>query len=460
MTGSLSLATAPNTPHRRIWLAFFVYAALMALFVQLILLPHIFPAWHAGDGMLAGGDWSWFHHIAVDLAQKIDGQGWTAWELRPQAQAPAGIAAAIYALTTPKPWTVIPINAALHATAGVILLQIIMYFLPNWRLALVTISPLVLYPSAMIWYTQIHKDGYSIAGFLAFTLGWIQMARMESWKSGWWPPVRAILWILVGAGLVWVVRPYSVQIMQALTVVLALGLTFTFLVRTVRQRTSWRQAIVMLILVWAIVVGITPLTKGGLYREFVEGTSGVIESPQTSLSWSTSAWLPTFLEDEFFTLADSRYGYTTGYPDAKSNIDIHIVFHNATDVVAYLPRATQIVFLAPFPTQWFGQGSYPANTMMRRISALEMIGIYITLPFLLYGIWRWRRRIEIWVIITLCTGMMLVYGLVVANVGTLYRMRYGYMMTLVALGVAAGLALWQDVRQKRAPHTFAFRSTD
>jgi len=36
--------------------------------------------------------------------------------------------------------------------------------------------------------------------------------------------------------------------------------------------------------------------------------------------------------------------------------------------------------------------------------------------------------------------MMLVYGSVICNVGTLYRMRYGYITVLVALGIAGLLA--------------------
>jgi len=112
-----------QTPLWRLWCIFFVYTASIALMVQLILLPKIFPAWHAGDGLLIGIDCYSFHNIAVDLAKKIHAQGWSAWELRPDGQASAGIAGAVYALTVPKPWIVIPINAALHATATLLYLQ-------------------------------------------------------------------------------------------------------------------------------------------------------------------------------------------------------------------------------------------------------------------------------------------------------------------------------------------------
>jgi hypothetical protein len=70
------------TPVGRLWLVFFAYAAGVAAFVQLILLPFIFPAWHSGHGLLAGGDWPWFHQIAAELAEKIQVQGWSAWLAR------------------------------------------------------------------------------------------------------------------------------------------------------------------------------------------------------------------------------------------------------------------------------------------------------------------------------------------------------------------------------------------
>jgi len=113
----------PN--YGRIGLLFFLYPLLAALLVQLVILPYVFPKWNAGDGILAGGDWYMFHQQAVSLAREIHAQGWSVWELRPQGQAPVGIAAAIYALTLPKPWTLIPLNAALHAAAVMLLFLII-----------------------------------------------------------------------------------------------------------------------------------------------------------------------------------------------------------------------------------------------------------------------------------------------------------------------------------------------
>ena len=54
----------------RVWLVLFVVASLVAVMVQLVILPYIFPGWDAGHGLLAGGDWVTFHQMAVAQANK------------------------------------------------------------------------------------------------------------------------------------------------------------------------------------------------------------------------------------------------------------------------------------------------------------------------------------------------------------------------------------------------------
>lgn len=71
------------------------------------------------------------------------------WELRAQRHAPAGIAAAIYAVSLPEPWVLIPINAALHAGATVILIFIIRIYVSDYNKALLCVSLFFFYPSAM-----------------------------------------------------------------------------------------------------------------------------------------------------------------------------------------------------------------------------------------------------------------------------------------------------------------------
>lgn len=448
MIKAISYDIENQTPLWRLWCIFFAYTASIALMVQLILLPKIFPAWHAGDGLLIGIDCYSFHHIAVDLAQKIHAQGWSAWELRPDAQTSAGIAGAVYALTVPKPWIVIPINAALHATATLLLLRIVQIFLPNWRKALWCVLPFLLYPSAMTWYTQNHKDGYFILGSFMFIYGWILLAQPEAWRNVWWRPLTAVFFVFFGVVLVWIVRPYGVQMMQGVGVVLALLLTVIFVISGARGQIAWQKAIVGMFMAWAVVVVMTPLTKKGGISTV--GPASVHEKvPESAFLWKESDVIPSFLENKFYALVEVRKGFNSTYPNAGSNIDINVSFHSVLEIIIYLPRAAGIAFLSPFPSQWFKQGTRPANTMMRRISAIEMVGVYLAFIFLPYAIWHWRRRVEIWLILSFCSGMMLIYAIGICNIGTLYRVRYGYLMTLVGIGIAGIFAAWEALRFSR-----------
>ena len=469
-----------GTPARpyygRIWLLFFSYPAILALLVQLVILPYIFPTWNAGHGLLVGGDSIGYHRTATELAQKIRIQGWSAWELRPQGQSAAGIASAIYALTISEPYMLIPLNAALHATSAMILLLMIQKFLPGWRKAIWAVLPFWLYPSAMTWYTQVLKDGYFIAGMLLYLYGWVLISRNQTWEKTGWRGLLAAIWIFLGAGLVWLVKPYGVQMMQGVGMALALIVTIIFIFRLVKKDLKWYRALMPIVLAWALLIGINPLTNEGIIEseapvtiqpqpaqpQLIQPTELAqpakpaqpeqpvqpAQLPAVTARWQSSGW-PSFIEDKAYSLSVTRDIYVASNPvGAGGSIDYTLQFHSVGEILTYLPRAMEIAFLSPFPNLWLGQGSLPANTVMRRVSAFEMIGIYISLVLLPLAVWCWWRKPEFWIVLTFCTGMMLVYALVVANVGTLYRYRYGFIMTLAALGIAGGLSIWERRRKQ------------
>jgi hypothetical protein len=77
---------------------------------------------------------------------------------------------------------------------------------------------------------------------------------------------------------------------------------------------------------------------------------------------------------------------------------------------------------------------------MRRVVGFEMVGLYLALVFVPLAVWRWRTRPEVYVIAACCLFMTVLYAMAVCNIGALYRFRYGFVMTLAALGLAVVLA--------------------
>jgi hypothetical protein len=458
----------PSPPSRTltagVWAITFGYAAVSALLIQLVILPHVFPAWHAGRGLLVGGDWIAFHNYAVKRAQRIQAEGWRAFELRPMGQAPIGIASAMYRLTWSEPWVLIPLNAALHATAAVLLFHLLRGFVADWRWAALGTAPFVFYPTVLTWVSQIHKDGFFITGYLCQFVAWANLARMDPRAWTWRSLGRTVLLLLVGFGLVWLVRPDLTRVGHA-SAGLALGvLAVRIAARSRRDPPGWRRGVAVLALVVVATLVITWLTSAparfdaapmmtsgqehrGIAPPLLLIPDGVSSGDELkrgvdAIPWYRSAWLPAAVDWRiFYRIALTREMFHVNYLDSRSNVDVDVGFYRAADLLRYLPRALQVALLAPFPADWRQTGSAAWTTAGRRAVAVEMLGVYVALLALLAVAWQWRRRAELWIVVLPCLAILGVYSLAVPNLGALHRFRYGFLMTLVGLGVAGGLEL-------------------
>jgi len=248
--------------------------------------------------------------------------------------------------------------------------------------------------------------------------------------------VKPYLFVLIGAALVWVVRPYGVQMMQGLSIFMAAGLILFGIVQIKKLSGSTVKRLVIIPIFFIfLIVSLTPFTKGGV--EVAD--SEVKKVPKTQIAAEYRHWqqtLPPQADNLFHTIARLRNGLIDGYPDAESNIDTHIRFHKAADFVFYFPRAVEIAFLAPFPNMWINNGSAVNSSFIRKISGIEMLGIYFVLLCAALSFKKWRKIPAWWILIFFCSSMMVIYTYTNINMGTLYRMRYGFIMTIAALGLA------------------------
>lgn len=455
----------------------FGYSAVAAALVQLVILPYVLPGWHAGDGLLAGGDWLVFHQQAVEAAERIRAAGWGTFRLRPLSNAPIGIASAIYALTWPKPWTLIPLNAALHATAATLLFHVLRAHARDWRWAAAGTAPFVFYPSALTWVSQIHKDGFAIAAYLCLFAAWSDLARDPPARGGWSTVVRALLLVPAGFGLFWLVRPDLVVALQAAT-----GLALAVLGLAVATR-LWRDpahrgrrlavlalvALTTLVSTWA-THGTPRFGRARPAPAALQGGGAVTADPRvaprrpaphrdwparavTAIAWYPTPWLPAAADRIVYRIALAREVFLVAYLESRTSLDVDVGFHRATQVFRYVPRALQLGLLAPFPAQWRQAGSLAWTDASRRLVAIEMLGVYAGLVGLAVTAWRERRRPELWVVLLPCLALLTLYTLVVPNLGALHRFRYGFLMALVGIGIAGGLDWLAGARRRarRAP---------
>lgn len=495
----------------RLWLAVFIASMAIILTVQLVLLPLVFPAWHIGDGLLRGSDSYAFNEEALNLAAKIEAEGWSAWELWPKGWLTSGLAGALYVLLWPKPWVLAPLNAAVHATTALLVLKIILLFYGRRRAALFAAIPYVFFPSAMLLYTQLHRDGYTIMGMLFFIYGFLLVVRLEKGPKQRLPlEYSGFLLGLVGIVFLWLARPHTVFLYLYISLGLFLIVFACFFTGVLQKKLSWKTFLLKASVLMFLTAAIYPFTttdESGKYQFAVPGDDcapgkpvdpgrqrvdygwqknigpdkyvwasrgepaaplaqpagagedRVLPSGEELLRefyWEPTPWLPSAIDQRLHSIALLRSVYfPVSYGEMASSIDYDVSFNRASDFIFYLPRALQIAFFAPFPDEWLGTGTYQSTTFFRRLSGLEMVFIYLCYIPLLYGIKVWYRRIELYIVLVFCTIMMLPAVYSTPNVGSIYRYRYGYLMLIVSLGVAAFCHFLRERRGKDGEETEA-----
>ena len=477
----------------RLWCIFFAYSAVVALLVQLVVLPYILPAIHDGHGLLVEGDWVYHHGRSADLAQRVLTEGWSTWRLRPQGEhALHGVVSAVYAVTVAEPWTLIPLHAALHATSALVLMWVVAMLVPSGRHALLAALPFLLFPSAMIGYTQVAKDVYTICGGFLFLYGWLLLAECRTRWPGWRAALTVIALIVGGTTLSWSMRPYTVYILQGIATLFAVMLSARNVAAVrresvavvVRGLTASTSAWSVVLLLFTLFTGAgmyleeapapnessavsPPRTMAETVREPVvspdrESTQSEFEGapalpdntsratlaesefegapalPESDEPWTELELLPGVLRDALYSVSAIRLRWVSN--EGNSTIDLSFMPESSTDMLRYLPRAMVVAFLSPFPYHWFQPGSIPSTTLMRRITGVEMLLVYVAWLSLAVVAWLWRSRIELWLILVYSLVNILVWTFAIPNLGTLYRVRYGPLMLLVGLGLAGGAA--------------------
>jgi hypothetical protein len=309
-------------------------------------------------------------------------------------------------------------------------------------------------PSSLQWVAQIQKDGYFFAGMLAALLAWLQLLELICGQGGWARLIRAAILLAAGVASVAFSRVYGIQLLQ----IAGCAIAAVSLIAAARHGLRACPAVALLLIValpWAL--SFSP-SDNRLQAEPPAANSptatGRNEAETILLrQWHRSGWLPEFAERTLLRLCIARQGFVMEpYRSAGSTLDADVVFANAGDIIRYLPRAVQIGFLAPFPNQWLEPGKSTGGGIMRRIAALEMTVVYLTILLgLPLAVCLWRKTPWLWLTVGFCSLIVIADAYAIPNVGTLYRLRYGFLMTVAALGLAAILTYSERVSARLVP---------
>jgi murein biosynthesis integral membrane protein MurJ len=415
-----------------LWVALFCFTIVVALLFQKLILPSI-PSMHAGFGLM-NNDAIKFHHIAEAMAAKIQASGWS-WDavwpsVASGARGNVALLAVLYALLgVNDPSLILPINATLHATSGILVLLIVQLLCPGkvGRVAgLLSAVLFVVLPSSLNWYAQVHKDGYAIAGTLLVLYAWLRFLKCHT-------GMRAIAIFVVaslaGVALILFVRPYNTVF---LTVATAL-----WLVAVALFQSSWRiqkgyllvsACVWLLFLMVAVTFGHSAAQESNGYRTWEGGVSQSQAEACKQWHWQQSSWLPATVEQYAATAARTRAGLICTNFDAASNVDRERLPNSVTDIIAYMPRVFAVALLGPFPDMWFPMSA------TRLVGALEILVWYLLIPGVFLAIRYYASKgMMLCLLFALC--YLAIYGFIIGNMGTLHRVRYPFLLLLMSVGV-------------------------
>jgi hypothetical protein len=311
----------------------------------------------------------------------------------------------------------------------------------DWRVASGAAAAVALWPSFVLHTTQLLKDPLFIAAMLAFVF---VNVRLLSTKFSWRRAILITVCGVLAAAFVWLSRDTMGEILIA-TAVLACALLLIRVVaeyRSTRESGSaWRARIPSLaglVLLIAFTVGLT---------QFIPPFERLDDKAQPMTSSDADLWINSrrpkkdnLLEQQSMStnrwsraiarIGKLRQDFASEFSDAGSNIDADISLRSTADIIRYLPRAIMIGYLAPFPSMWFGPG-LQVSRAGRLLSGMEMLTTYLVEALALFGLWMGRRRFSVWLLWLVSAMGLTSLGLVVLNVGALYRLRYIFLILLI-----------------------------
>jgi hypothetical protein len=291
-----------------------------------------------------------------------------------------------------------------------------------------TVAVIGLWPSLLIFTTQLMRDPIFIAAFLLLLFSLVVCIKQKiSFKQA---------FACAGAGwialfLILLVRSTMWEVVVA-TVLLAFVVCVMSQIAMRRFDATKTVAIVLLCVAFFLLPRI--MSGRRVADRFERATpvdARVRSSTREGTPWTRVAaqigWV--------------RHQFITRYASAGANLDTDVELQTPGDMVRYLPRAIEIGLLAPFPSMWFSPGK-EVGLSGRLVIGAEMLGCYLLLGLACLTLMRERRRLVVWFLFASAVLGSVALAYAVVNAGALYRLRYPYFIPIILLA-AQGYVEWR-----------------
>ena len=313
------------------------------------------------------------------------------------------------------------------------------------RFALVAVGIVAVWPTFLLHSTQFLKDSPFIALALALILivtTWL--TRTYTWRDA----VIYGLALSLTSGLLLLIR---LKFAGFIFAIICAGFVCLIIRQVVQARLLYRNLICPV-----LILSVTALTAFYLpnpderFKQNPSDQIGVYKlndpeplhtvlyrertSDKTTMTPSISAKVSSLAGRALRGAAAARFDFSNSYRGSGSLIDRDVYFNSYTDLFRYLPRALAIGLWAPFPNMWFGAGKQ-VGTTGRLLAGAESLFMYLCGLLALVAIWRAPRGLANWLLLSIYALGVTGLGLIVSNVGALYRVRYLFLILLIVLAV-------------------------
>ena len=280
---------------------------------------------------------------------------------------------------------------------------------------------IALWPSFLLHTTQFLKDPLFIVCMLALVfvcMTWL--TRIGSWKS-------ALLKVLLGVASIATLARMKGNMWESVGVIVMVG----FLLLIARQARARRilapnMLSAALMITFALLM---PVRTTNVHKRDILATQATEQVGHTSFVWTLLG----------ARIAERRRVFNRFGGSQASTIDGAVFFNDTEDILHYLPRATLIGLFAPFPHTWLAPAA-TTGRVARFLSGAETFLFYLVALAAGVCLYVDRRNFSTWFLFLVALVNMVALGLIVTNLGTLFRLRYVFWMLIIILG-ARGLVI-------------------
>jgi len=301
-----------------------------------------------------------------------------------------------------------------------------------------------LWPSFLLHTTQLLRDPLLILAVVVLVWCLVELIQTSfSWRR---------MLLLALASMIALVTIRIVRLPMWYVIVASIATAITLFAIHSIQRRRFDKAVVIYALLLIVAVLVIPKLQPFFHNQQELGRKRLIESEE---------WQKLPVDKQIYGRREA-FNVTIPQGDDQltvedgSRIDTDVTLNSPGAIIRHLPRALAVGFFAPFPNMWLRMGKQ-VGLSGRVISGFETLFTYVIESMALFGLWWQRRNLAAWLLAVAIGLGAVALGLVVNNMGAMYRLRYPFWVLLVVLGTGGASFLWQRFHGSKSLHNVSSR---